>query len=107
MSPDKKNYTLWFVVGGIIAFLFIVIVGVFVGVSIMSNAIKNAQVTPTPEPTVVLEPTIVIQANKFATDPGVLKIRDDLKTVLGKIDSVDLFEPQIAPPAVDLGLNIK
>lgn len=96
----------WFIIGGGL-FLLVVIIGVVVGFLMIQGAVSKIPVPATTTPTVVTTPTIVVTPSQWATDAGVLKLRSDLQTLSGKIDTVDLFEPQITPPAIDLGLAIK
>lgn len=107
VRKPKRDYTMWFVVGGGAAFLVIVVTGVLVGYLMIQSAMKKVPAPTTPTETVQTTPTIIVTPSPWATDAGVLKLRDDLKTLSGKIDTVDLIEPQIAPPAIDLGLAIK
>lgn len=104
-APQKNNLV-WFIVGGIAAFLIIVFTGVIVGVTLIQRAIPKPIATP-PEQTSVPPVITAPITPRWATDAGVLKIRDDLRTLQGKIDTIDFFEPQISPPSIDLGISIK
>jgi hypothetical protein len=64
----------------------------------------------TPPPPIKVEvPPVASPAarSKFASDAGVLKIRDDLKRTNINLDSVDLFEPQLTPPTIDTDISVK
>jgi hypothetical protein len=85
--------------------LVVVFIGISVGLSIIRSAFKYTPPTlpPAPAPEITITPV----SSKFATDAGVLKLRDDLKKISQSIDTVDLIEPQISPPALDLEIKIE
>jgi len=104
VSPTPKNWLPLIIGGAIVLLLLILIIGISVGLALIKSAFQY-----TPPPIVTQAPVITIApvSSKYATDSGVLKLRDDLKTISQSIDSVDLFEPQINPPALDLSISIK
>ncbi len=103
--PTKRNFLPWIIGGAIVAFLLIIIIGVIVGASIIGSLFHYtpAPPPPPPPPEVTVKPII----SRFASDSAILDLRDQLKTISKSIDSVDLIEPQISPPALDLNINIK
>lgn len=104
-SQPNKNWLPWVVGAAILVLVIIIFVGVSVGIAIIKSAFQFTPpppVTP-PAPQVSIKPV----SGKYASDSGVLKLRDDLKTIRQSIDSVDLMEPQINTPALDLSINIK
>lgn len=110
MSPDKKNYFVWILAGlsGLIlvSLIILIIFGFRVLVSSAKNINFNFNSSPPPpkaEEFVAPPPKI----SPYATDSGILKLRSDLQKLRSDIDSVDIFEPQLSPPNIDLNINIK
>lgn len=60
--------------------------------------ISPMEATPTP--------FIPLPTSPFATNAGILKLESDLNDLLRRVDTVDLVEPEITPPNLDLHLNI-
>lgn len=104
VTPVPKNWLPLAIGAVIIVLLLILIVGISAGIALIKSAF---QATPSPAPRPAPVVTIAPVSNRFATDSGVLKLRDDLKAISQSIDAVDLMEPQINPPALDLSINIK
>lgn len=104
MSPDKKLLILAIV--AIVILLTTTIAAVTATVIVLrQKAPAPAPVTSTPESAPITTPPS--QPSKFATDTGLLKLRDDIKNLSGRVDSVDLFEPEITPPNLDLNIKIQ
>lgn len=103
--PQPKSYLPWIVGGAIVVLLLIILISINIGLALIKSAFQYTPppAAPAPAPAVTIKPV----SSKYATDAGVLKLRDNLKTIGQSIDSVDLMEPQIAPPALDLNINIK
>lgn len=93
------------IIVAVVLVLMVVVTGVLIGVALILSSTKN---TPAPVPTVIEQPITppAAKVSKFASDSGLLKIRDDLKTWQTKIDTMDLFEQQITPPSLDLNISI-
>ncbi|MCL4390406.1 MAG: hypothetical protein M1484_03130 [Patescibacteria group bacterium] len=106
-AKPKRNLIPLLVAFLAVGTLLIVIVGVSAGITMIERAMQQAALQPSqtvaPAPVVNVTPV----SSKYATDSGVLQLRDQLQTISDAIDAVDLIEPQIAPPALDLNLNIK
>lgn len=103
---SRPSYTVWLIVGlaGTIIFLLVVVAVIGIGIIVTSRNKPPVPVTPPP---VVVEPTVPqATPSAFATDSGLLKIRADLLDLRTQIDAIDYFEPQIAPPTIDLNINI-
>lgn len=100
---DKKNLVIILVV--VVFILMVVVTGVLIGVAMILSASKSTP-APVPAPVVQTITPPTAQVSKFASDSGLLKIRDDLKTLQSKIDTMDLFEQQITPPTLDLNISI-
>lgn len=102
----SRNFLPWVIGGGIIILLLIILIGINTGLALIRSAFRYTPPPPAPAlPAPVVNTTPV--SGKYATDAGVLKLRDDLKTISQSVDAVDLLEPQIAPPALDLSISIK
>lgn len=101
-----RNKTVLIIIFSTVLFLAIVAVGLYVGFSLIS---KPAKITPIPIVEPPPPPAQIIPAvpSKFASDSALLKIREDLKKTQGDIDTVDLFDAQISPPSIDLGIQIQ
>lgn len=102
----KRDMTIFFIAGGVIIFLIIIIVFLILGLSLLrrpksaSNTTAPTVTTPPPAPAPPPPP------GKFASDSAILKIRDEMKAVKVSIDSMDLFDAQIAPPNLDFSIKI-
>jgi len=105
-TTTTKNLTP-FIIGGILIFIVVLAVVAAIGVSMILSATKNVSVVPAPPaptpPPVVTVPT----TSKFATDSAALQIKADLLKLMSDTDSVDLLEPQISPPNLDLSISVK
>ena len=107
MEQNKKSYLVW-ILGGITGVLVLtVIILLVVGANMIFNAAKNINFNP-PPPAPKAEEFVAPppKVSKFATDSGILKIRGDLVKLRSDIDSVDIFEPQLSPPNIDLNIKI-
>ena len=102
----KHNYTLWLAIGAGVSFVILIVFGIAAGISIMLQAAQSRPV-PLP-PTSTATPAAVVKTpSAFATDSGLLEIKTNLTNLQNQTDSVDLIEPQIAPPNLDLKIRIQ
>ncbi|MBI3887561.1 hypothetical protein HY310_00650 [Candidatus Microgenomates bacterium] len=102
------NYLLWFLIGGVAIMFFVVVVLVVIGFSIIGNTTKNLAAKPPEEASVVEQPlTTITFKSKFASDAGVLKIKEDLVKLQTDITAIDILEPQLTPPNIDLNISIQ
>lgn len=103
--PTHRNWLPWAIGGGVILLLLIVISALAYGLSLLSNLFRYTSPPPeaTPAPQVEVKPI----APKFASDSAILDLRDRLGQIRKDVDSADLIEPQISPPALDLNISIK
>jgi len=87
----------------IIVFLFFLIL--LISLVVISRKPKLTTINPNQ----ILSPTTTIVVNPnpsaYATDSAVLKIEKDLEELDDKIQSLDLLEPSLNPPELDL--NVK
>lgn len=88
----------------IITILFVLALGIGMALVIFSR--KNTPLPPLPvtEQTTPVTPTL--RLGKFASDSAAMKLRGDVSAFVDETDRIDLLEPQLAPPNVDLNLNI-
>jgi hypothetical protein len=102
----RRNLTPYLIIGGTVAFLIIIIVGLIIGLTLLPKPVKK-DATPVIPPAPLQEAPIIKSPSRFASDSGLLKIESDLKSIRTKIDTTDLFDAQISPPNLDLNINIK
>ncbi len=106
-QAKHQRFVMW-LIAGIVGLMFALVLSLLIiGINLIINSAKNISSPPPPTPVIEAPtPTAVFQS-KFATDAGVLKLRDDLTKLQTDIDSVDLFEPQLASPNLDLKISIQ
>lgn len=105
MEQKSKNWLPLAIGASLVVLVIIIIVGITVGIAVIKSA---WQFSSTPQ-TITKAPEITIKpiSSKYATDSAILKLNEDLKAIRQSVDSVDLTEPQINTPALDLNINIK
>lgn len=62
----------------------------------------------TPSPTPISEtpqPEIILNASRYATDEGVLKIEKDLKDIRKQLDDSDVKQTDLSIPSLDFNIN--
>ncbi len=96
----------WIIVVAVVGSLLLITI---VALATAIIALNTRPATPPPEPPQTLAPpaSLPVIPSKYATDAGVLDVRDKLKNLMEKTGSVDLIEPEIAPPNLDLNLQIQ
>ena len=106
-QAKHQRFVMW-LIAGIVGLMFALVLALLIiGINLIINSAKNISAPPPPTPVIEAPtPTAVFQS-KFATDAGVLKLRDDLTKLQTDIDSVDLFEPQLGSPNLDLKISIQ
>lgn len=107
MSPDKKNYLVWALAGIAGVTLITLIILIVLGAKLL---ISNLPVfVSTPAPVTKIEEFVAPppKISPYATDSGILKLRSDLQKLRSDIDSIDIFEPQLSSPNIDLNISIK
>lgn len=103
MARQRKILVLAAVAIGVL--LLTTIVAVISTIIVLRNQRPLDQAPTSPEvapPAAILIPL----PSRFATDAGVLELKDKIASLSGQIDSVDLFETEIIPPNLDLHLSI-
>lgn len=90
--------------------IFLAVIGllIFLILPILTRP-KTVPVEPPPPPVKIETPPLATPAakSKFASDAGVLKIRDDIKRANINLDAVDLFEPELTLPNIDQNITVK
>lgn len=47
------------------------------------------------------------ETSKFASDSAFLQLKSDIAGFASEIDRIDLIEPQLAPPNIDLNISVQ
>lgn len=101
-SLPKNTKILVIVVVGV--FLIIFLLSVFVGLFGRKKVIPVA----TPSPTPIAEtpiPNVILNASRYATDSGVLKIESDLQGFSKQLDGSDVKLSDLTLPNLDFNIN--
>ena len=62
--------------------------------------------TPSPSPVSVTPiPNVILNASRYATDSGVLKIEDDLNGFQNQLNTSDVKQTDLALPNIDFNIN--
>lgn len=96
--------TFWLGLG--ILVILAAVAGVALGAALILRYERRA-LPPTPEVTQSARSTPSSPLSKFATDSAILKLREDITSLQKEITSMDYFEAQIAPPALDSNIKIE
>lgn len=106
-QAKHQRFVMW-IIAGVVGLMFAVVLAlIIIGVNLIINSSKNLTQAPAPAPVVEAPTPTVTFHSKFATDSGVLKLQTDLTQLQSDIDTVDLFEPQLASPNLDLKISIQ
>lgn len=90
----------------IVAGLFLVILLLSVLVMLFGKRTKTPTLAPTPTPiSASPTPQVILNASKYATDSGVLKIETDLNNIQKQLDQTDVKQSDLKIP--DMDFNIK
>lgn len=109
-KPERvkpRNLLIWAIAGSVGLLFTIVLALLIIGVNLIISSTKNLNTAPPPEPPKIeipVEPPPKV--SKYATDSAVLGIKESLNKLRSDIDANDPFEPQLAPPSLDLSVNI-
>ena len=101
-KPKNKNFLpqKMIVFGGIFfAVLLILVLGAIL-LPFLSGKSQPASSLPTPTPSLTPTPEIA-NPSFYATDSAILKIEEDVKKIEEELDSVDIKEKDLIPPALD------
>lgn len=90
----------------VITCIFVFALGVGLGI-VYFTAPKTAVAPAVQTNLPVTEPTQPKERSKLATDSAVLKIAGDIAAFQQELARIDLLEPQLAAPSLDLNIGIK
>lgn len=90
----------------IVAGLFLVILLLLVLVMLFGKRTKTPTLTPTPTPiSASPTPQVILNASRYATDSGVLKIESDLNSIQKQLDQTDVKQSDLKIPDMDFNIN--
>lgn len=101
---------LWAILGGLGLFLIVALLGIAAGFNILRSAFDRlpspqlrefASQQPSLPPTE--EPSL---PSPLASDEALINLRGEINSLRGQVNSLDVFEPQISPPNLDLDITI-
>lgn len=108
IPEPPKDRKLLIIAGVIIVSVIILSLTAIITILIVLNRQKPVPVVISPIATPIeIMPTIPVTPSKFVTDAALLKLSLDIQTLRGKVDSIDLVEPEITPPNLDLKISIQ
>lgn len=106
-EEEKNNSTVKNVIV-ILTLLFAIIATIsLITAFLVSKNLNSPARTQPQNPTVETPITPAKPPSKNATDSSILTIQDDLQKLRVAINSVDLIEPKLSPPNLDLDINIR
>lgn len=90
----------------VVAILFLIIFVLLILVSLFGKRKTAVVSTPTPQP-VSLSPTpqVILNASRYATDSGVLKIESELKNIQNQLNAGDVKQTDLNLPSLDFDIN--
>lgn len=89
-----------------ISVLFIVIFFLLIIVSIYGKKQNYPVLVPTPTPlSVTPAPNVILNASRYATDEGVLKIESDLNNFQKQLETSDVKQGDLNLPNLDFNIN--
>lgn len=90
----------------VIAVMFVVIILLSIMVMLFGKKSVLPTATPTPSPvTASPAPNVILNASRYATDSGVLKIESDLQAIQKQLDGSDVKETDLSIPNLDFNIN--
>ncbi|HSX49169.1 MAG TPA: hypothetical protein VLE44_02840 [Candidatus Saccharimonadales bacterium] len=90
----------------IVAGLFLVILLLSVLVILFGKRTKTPTLAPTPTPiSASPTPQVILNASRYATDSGVLKIETDLNNIQKQLDQTDVKQSDLKIPDMDFNIN--
>lgn len=105
-TPDPTRERKILIIAAVVSTLMLLITVIAIVTAVLALR-RQPPANPAPVPT-ASEPTTAppTTLTKYATDAGLLKLRSNLATLSGQVDTVDLFEAEIASPNLDLSISI-
>jgi len=93
----------------IVSIVFAVLLFLMIILSIVLKSRGKVPVEVKPTPVVSFEPPpsgeVITNPSRYATDPGVLKIEEDLRNLEKELDSLQVNEVNLLPPRLDFDIN--
>jgi hypothetical protein len=90
----------------ITAIVFVLGLGISIGLTLFTPRQQTTNVVINPENPNPTEETPKIMS-KLATDSAVLQLKSDIAGFASELERIDLIEPQLAPPNIDLNIGIE
>ncbi len=90
----------------VMAVLFLIIFLLSILVALFGKKQTVIVATPTPAPlSVSPTPEVILNASRYATDSGVLKIETDLRGFQNDLNSKDVRQTDLTPPTLDFNIT--
>lgn len=94
----------WIIVGIVVLILLVLTIALATMTILLINKQNNL---PSPSSSIVEQsPVLPNKISKFASDSAILELGNRAKKIMIEIDSVDLIEPEISPPSLDLNIRL-
>lgn len=111
MEETKKYFT-YILIGGLVVLILSTLVGVIIALyTLLSH--KPSSVGQNQDPQSLSDPknqppppSSQTGMPKFASDPAVLQLREDVQNFRKDVDNADYYQIQIAPPVLDTNIQI-
>ncbi len=88
--------------------LFFIIFALSILVALFGKKQNRPVLLPSPSPiSVTPAPNVILNASRYATDSGVLKIEDDLKNFQKQLDTSDVKQTDLSAPNLDFNINFQ
>ena len=86
--------------------LFLIIILLSILVALFGKKQTAIVATPSPSPiSVTPGPNVILNASRYATDSGVLKIEGDLNNIQKQLETTDVKQSDLTPPNLDYNIN--
>ena len=101
-KPANRKKILILGLSGLLFFILLITL-----LAVTTNKRIVIKPTPTPEPTATPTPfeETIASPSAYATDSAILKIGEDIKDIENQLQSVDLKDNDLLPPAINLNIN--
>lgn len=102
MALPKNVKTMVLIAAGLFLIIFILLVLVM----LFGKRTKTPTLAPTPTPiSASPTPQVILNASRYATDSGVLKIEADLNNIQKQLDQTDVKQSDLKIPDMDFNIN--
>jgi|SRR5581483_9467105 len=99
-SRNTKILIITLTVSFLIIFLLLILVALF-----GKKNVTYIAPSPTPVVQVTNPPEVILNASRYATDEGVLKIESEIKNISKQIDGTDVKQSDFGLPSIDFNIN--